>query len=76
QPRGSELIIAPWTAMIQSAQLFGHYRHTSAAPSADPSPPFFLFFIAKSSHNPTQHNKKTSGRAGVLFTTVSLAERL
>lgn len=50
-------------------------RHTSAAPSADPSPPFFLFFIAKSSHNPTQHNKKTSGRAGVLFTTVSLAER-
>ena len=39
-------------------------RHTSAAPSADPSPPFFLFFIAKSSHNPTQHNKKTSGRAG------------
>uniref|UniRef100_UPI00359C5990 hypothetical protein n=1 Tax=Bifidobacterium adolescentis TaxID=1680 RepID=UPI00359C5990 len=25
QPRGSELIIAPWTAMIQSAQLFGHY---------------------------------------------------
>ena len=50
-------------------------RHTSAAPSVDPSPPFFLFFIAKSSHNPTQHNKKTSGRAGVLFTTVSLAER-
>ena len=24
---GSELIIAPWTAMIQSAQLFGHYLH-------------------------------------------------
>ncbi|MDB6496149.1 hypothetical protein PMN34_09180, partial [Bifidobacterium pseudocatenulatum] len=25
QPRGSELTIAPWTATIQSAQLFGHY---------------------------------------------------
>lgn len=25
QPRGSELIIAPWTGMIQSAQPFGHY---------------------------------------------------
>ena len=26
----SELIIAPWTAMIQSAQLFGHYRRSRA----------------------------------------------
>ncbi|MDB6881582.1 hypothetical protein, partial [Bifidobacterium longum] len=25
-PTGSELIIAPWTAMIQSAQPFGHYH--------------------------------------------------
>lgn len=50
-------------------------RHTSAAPSADPPspPPFFL--LRKVDNTPTQHNKKTSGRAGVLFTTVSLAER-
>ena len=26
QTRGSELIIMPWTAMVQSAHLFGHYR--------------------------------------------------
>lgn len=26
QTRGSELIIVPWTAMVQSAHLFGHYR--------------------------------------------------
>ncbi|MDB1468111.1 Ig-like domain-containing protein, partial [Bifidobacterium adolescentis] len=34
QPRGSELIIAPWTAMIQSAQLFGHYPDFSHSESA------------------------------------------
>ena len=27
QPHGSELIIAPWTAMIHNAQPFGHYRY-------------------------------------------------
>ena len=27
---GSELIIVPWTAMIQSAQSFGHYRSPDA----------------------------------------------
>ena len=49
-------------------------RHTSAAPSADPPSPLF-FLLRKVDNTPTQHNKKTSGRAGVLFTTVSLAER-
>ena len=30
QPHGSELIIAPWTTMIQNAQPFGHYRYHCA----------------------------------------------